>query len=391
MSGNNISELNNLFAQINQVSGGQIGSQTFANGSMSFNDVAWFSNAVQGLVKKALSLFEKFANQEAKAAQKEVNNQTKKANDIQKKSEEVGVKLEGNFTDIASSIEEQSSIVANAVEQIQETQKSLEEKQKQIEELVKQIEEKQKSLEGKTPEEQAVILGEIQGLASQISDIGITIQEDETLQNLTAAVENTSKSIDEATEQMTVVEQDGIGQIQQLGQQAAEVTTEVTQTGVTGGTNKATGIAAEKAANAASSNVFTGTSVAPKLYQLAQDQSAAGNTRISSIAGNINRIAQGIGGLNNATQIIGNFQNTIGAAVDNYATAYGSWNTAVEPVITSIGSFTTIAEGVEELNEAVETDLKSTGAVTDKDNENNDEEKLQTQKFDINKLRQFGL
>ena len=190
---------------------------------------------------------------------------------------------------------------------------------------------------------------------------------------------------------MTVVEQDGIGQIQQLGQQAAEVTTEVTQTGVTGGTNKATGIAAEKAANAASSNVFTGTSVAPKLYQLAQDQSAAGNTRISSIAGNINRIAQGIGGLNNATQIIGNFQNTIGAAVDNYATAYGSWNTAVEPVITSIGSFTTIAEGVEELNEAVETDLKSTGAVTDKDNENNDEEKLQTQKFDINKLRQFGL
>lgn len=408
MSGNNISELNNLFAQINQISGDKIGTQKFADGSMSFNDVAWFSNAVQGLgsdstpeqkaaniqglVKKALSIFEKFANSEAKAAQKEVKNETKKSEELLKKSQEVGVALEGKFTDIASSIEEQTSIVEDASKLIKETQKSLEEKQKQIEELAKQIEEKQKSLEGKTPKEQAVILGEIQGLAAAIANIGISIQEDnENLQNLTTTVENTSKNIDDAAQQMTVIEQDGAAQIQQLGQQAGAITAEVSQTGVTGGTNKVTGIAAEKAANAASSNVFTGASVAPKLHQLAQDQGAAGNTRISSIAGNINRIAQGIGGLNNAAQIISNFQNSIGGAVDNYAAAYGSWNTAVEPVITSIGSLTAITEGVEELNEAVETDLASVGNVSDKENENNTQAELQTLNFDINKLRQFGI
>lgn len=425
---NELSELNNLYAQLNQISGGQVGSQTFAKGSVSFNDVAWFSNAVQGLdsdsspeqkastiqglVQKALSLFDKLASREAKAAQQEVKNETKKTEELLKKSQELGMTLEGKFSDISSSIDSQTEIVTDAVKLIDETKKSLEEKQKEIEAIVAQIEAKQKELAtASTPEKQAAKLAEIQGFAQQIADIGISIEADnENLKNLSAAVEDTNKEIETATQNMTVVEQDGAGQIQQLAQEAGRNTTEVTTTNVTGGTNQATSAAAEAAANAASTNIFTGTSVAPKLQQVAQDQGSAANIRLSSIASNINKIAQGIGSLNNATNIISSFQNSIGSSLDNYATQIGSWNTAIEPVITSIGSFANIAEGATELDQAVKTDLGSLGfevnengelkeTQTSNNNAQNDDtndaqgnkqQELETPKFDIKKLS-FGL
>lgn len=423
MTAFDVSQLNNLYAQINQVSGNTLGSSSFGQGMASYNDIAWFGNAISNLgsedasaeqkaatvnqlVQKAVSLFDKLMNKEAKVAQEEVKQQTKKTEDLLKKSQNLNMKLDGELSDISSSIEDQTAIVTEATETIAETQKSLEEKQEQIQEVVKKIEAEQAKLASeKDPQKQAEILATIQGLASEIATIGVSIsEENEQLQNLTTAVEDSTKDIENATEKMSVVEQDGIAQVQQLTQEEVQTVSEVTKTSVTGATNEATGAAAEAAAEAASSNIFSGTSVAPKLYRLAQDQNSAGATRLSSIAGNINRISQGIGSLTNNTQIIASFQTSIGSAIDNYATQFGSWNTAAEPVITSLGSFAGIAEGVEELNESVETDLGSIGyevnekgeaeKTEDKDSKENTSEKdveLLTPNFDINKLNQFGI
>lgn len=429
-----LTQLNNLYSQIDQLSGYSIGSTEFGKGMSSYNEIAWFGNAVNSLgseeasaeqkaatvnqlVQKALSLFEKFANKEAKVAQQEVATQTKQTEDLLKKSQDLNMKLEGEFSDISSSIDAETAIVTEATEMIAETQKSLEEKQEEVNKLVSKIEEEQAKLAATNdPQEQAEILANIQGIATEISNIRVSIEaENEQLQNLTAAVEDTTKDIESATERMGVVEQDGIAQLQQLSQEEVQALTEVTTTSTTGATNEATGAAAEAAANAASTNIITGSSVAPKLHQLAQDQNAAGSTRLSSIAGNINRISQGIGTLSNNTQIIASFQTSVGGALDNYATQLGSWNTAVQPVITSLGSFANVAIGVEELNQSVESDLgvlganadsattnSTTDANTTSTAPNNTEQgsstiapeqntELLTPKFDIKKLQQFGV
>ena len=371
-------DLNNLFKEIGKLSQSS-SSGNSSTTSTQFVNTIWGvaqdggnivngsaeqkSQAIQGLVKKAFSLVEMLTNQEAKTAKKEVDNENKKTEDLRQKSEQTKVEMEGEFSEIVSSIDDQSGIVTEATEEIGNIQKSVEEKQKEIQDIVEQIEAKQKELATeKDPQKQAVLLGEIQGLATQITNVGTTIQDDKkNLDNLTTAVDNTLENINTSTQKMEVVQQDGVAKIQQFTAEAKQNTAEVAQTGVQGTTNKVTGAAAEKAANAASSNIFTGASVAPKLQKVAMDQNQACDTRLSSIATNIGRIAQGVGSLSGATQIIEQFRTSIGKSLDDYATLVGSWGTSVEPIVTSIGSFETVTEGVNQLNETVNTDLGSIG------------------------------
>lgn len=373
-------DLNNLFKEIGKLSqsssstgSSSTNSTHFVNtifgvaqdgGNIVNGSVEQKSQAIQGLVNKALSLVEMLTNQESKAAKKEVENENKKTESLRQQSEQTKVKMEGEFSEIASSIDEQSSIVTEATEEIGNIQKSVEKKQKEIQDIVEQIEAKQKELkaEKKDPQKQAALLGEIQGLAAQITTVGTTIQDDQkNLENLTTAVDNTLENINTSTQKMEVVQQDGVAKIQQFTAEATQNTAEVTQTGVQGTTNKVTGAAAETAANAASSNLFTGASVAPKLRKVAMDQNQAGDTRLSSIATNIGRIAQGVGNLSGAVQIIEQFRTSIGNSLNGYAELVGSWGTSVEPLVTSIGSFETVTEGVNQLNETVNTDLGSIG------------------------------
>lgn len=355
-SGSNVSSSDNNFAGSiwNIVQNGQ---------AVASGDDQQKAQAIQGLVKNALSLIEMFTNQEAKTAKKEVDNENKKTEALRQKSEQTKIKMEGDFSEIASSIDDQSDIVTEATEEIGNIQKSVEEKQKEIQDIVEQIEAKQKELAAENdPQKQAALLGEIQGLAAQITTVGTTIQDDQkNLENLTTAVDNTLENINASTQKMEVVQQDGVAKIQQFTAEATQNATEVAQTGVQATKNKVTAAAAETAAKAANSNIFTGASVAPKLQKVAMDQNQAGDTRLSSIATNIERIAQGVGNLSGAVQIIEQFRTSIGNSLNGYAELVGSWGTSVEPLVTSIGSFETVTEGVNQLNETVNTDLGSIG------------------------------
>lgn len=430
----NVSELNKLYAQINQVSGNSLSGTSFGQGMQSYNDIAWFSNAIgtvgednaspeqkasaiQAMVEKALSIFEKFANKEAQAASKEVLKETKASQELVTRSENLKINLEGSLSDIQTDIESQSGIITEAQESLIEVQESIEKKQQEIEDIVKEIEAKQKELaNAKTPEEKASILTVIQCYAAEISNIGLSIEADATnLQNLQEAVDNTVTEIEASTQNLANTEQNGLQKLAEQANSVGNLGIEVTETGTKGTTNKATAVAAGRAADAASTNVFTGSSIATKLRMTENDQNQASSKRLGSIAGNLNKLAQGIGGLSNATQVIATFQNTIGGALDNYIGLIGQWDTALEPVITSIGSFTGIAEGVEELNTSVDTDLKNLASevggedLQDTNSENSDNNnnanntdseesenistsvELETPKFDVQKLRSFGI
>lgn len=426
MSFNVNTELNNLFSTLGKLNGASFGSSS--NGSLTTSDyinsvftaggsVAALAQAetseqkaqiVDQLVKQALSIFTKLVANEAQKAKSEVKKQDTKTSKLVEESREVGVKLEGDFKEVADSVEAQNKIVADATKLIEKTQKSIEKKQEEIAKIVDKIEEERSKLEGKTPEQKAEILATIQGLAGEIASIGATIEVDnEQLQSLTEVVSDATSNIETATEKMTVIEEDGAAQIAQLSQDATQSGVEVAQTATEGVINETTGAALQTAASTASSNLITGTTIAPKLYQSANDQNKAGLTRLSSVQTNINRIAQGIGGLTNATQIAAQFKTSIGSALGDFAGAIGSWETAVAPVITGLGSFADVAVAAEELNEAAEADLETLGfdvnekgKVEKVENQNeapeanteaNNGEDLATQTFDIERLRTFGI
>ena len=95
--------------------------------------------------------------------------------------------------------------------------------------------------------------------------------------------------------------------------------------------------------------------------------SSASSTRLTSIAGNVNKLAQGIGGLSNATQVLAGFQHSIGGALNNYSELFGQWDAQLQPAIVSLGSFDLLTQGVEELNTVVETDLGNLGFEVDEE------------------------
>lgn len=428
-----VSQLNRLFNDIDAVSGGNIGSRPIGNSPVSYNDVAWFANAIatasteeatpeqkanaiKGMAEKAINVFEKImekiGNNEKNVAKKEVSKENKASQELVEKSKKLEAKLDGSLGDIQANIEDQTAIVTEAQEILAKTQESIKEKQKEIEAIIAEIEKKQQELAAaETPEEKAAILGEIQGYAGDIAEISITIEDEaETIANLTEAVDDTVADIEASTQKLAETEQAGI---QELGEQAAEagkLGTDVTKTATTGGVNQAEEKALEAAAEAASSNAATGASIAPKLYMAANDKGQAASTRLQSIAGNISKLAQGIGGLSNATQVLAGFQNTIGGALNSYSELFGQWDTQLQPAITGLGTFDLLSAGLEELNTAVETDLSNLGADSEEvgavqkseevDNEGAEEKSEQaeegkleteTEKFDTQKLRTFGI
>lgn len=386
MAAFDVSQLNNLFKKIDSVSGGT-GSKPIGNTGVSYNDIAWFANAVttasteeltpeqkasmvNGLVEKALKIFESvMGNREAQAAKKETDKETKATQELLEKSKNLEAQLEGDLSAIQGNIEAQTAIITEAQGLLTKTQDAITEKQKQIEEKIKQIEEKQTALRNaKTDEEKAAILAEIQGFAVEIAEISATIEVDsENIANLTEAVDDTVVDIEASTQKLAETQEQGL---QTLGEQAAEAgkqTADVVETSTTGNINKAEKEVLQKTAETSSSNPITGSTIAPKLYMAASDKEQAASTRLGSIQTNMNKIAQGIGGLSNATQVLAGFQNSIGGALNNYSEMFGQWEAQLQPVILSLGSFDTLATGLDELNTAVETDLETLSAEVDKD------------------------
>lgn len=344
--------INSVFEQGTNIIGNA--SSGNSDGSVSEED---YKKIAQDAIKKILSMVSK----EAGTAKKEVDGQSKQATSVTEKSKNLGIKLEGSFSEISQSISTQNDIVEEATQNITKVQEKVKEKQEKINEIVEKIQAAQEKLsQTQDPQEQAALLNEINGYATNITGITQSIQtEQATMDNLTATVEKTVEKMESGTENMTVVQEEGQTQIRQLTQESSNCSKDVTQTGVKGAQNKVTAETARAAAEAAASNIFTSSTVATKLNQTAADQDQASSTRLNGLKSNITKIMQGIGNLTNNTEVLSSFCNSIGSSIHQYVNAIGSWDSIANPVIESIGSFETVGTGVEELTQTVETDLSS--------------------------------
>lgn len=367
------------------------------------------ANMIKSTINTVMSLIDKITNQEAKAAREEVQRNKKAADELQKEQEKSRAELQSSIDTIQGDIETESTVVTDSTKSLEDVNKELAEKQAELNAIVQEIEEQQKLLaEAKTPKEKAAILGQIQGLSGQISELVGSLGELQSqVEELSQSVENAVTNIETAKGNAVTVQQDGQMEILKLVQEGGTLLTQNTSTQVKGVTNQGVGAGLQAAAEAASSNMFSA-GAAPKLYRAANDQSTAGDTRTSGSLANLQTVLQGIGGLKDNTSLLSHFETAIGSALDAFSGAVGSWNTSVDPVITSIGSFEAVKTGNEELNAAVTSDLSSLGytaevdesgevTVTKEDNGEEEEQnsdnsqvELQTSQFDVQaKLNPF--
>lgn len=354
------------------------------------------TSGIQNLLNKALSLIEQISigNNETKKAKLEVNNNNKKAQELDKQVEQTKSELEAEINNITAELDGHIELIEKAKTNVEASSEELQAKLEALKTIQEQIQTKQAALKQSTkPEEQNQLLGEIKALASLIPALTANLSNiQQTLTEESESVANAYTEVETLKGNTVELQTNTEDKISSLVSFAANNIKNNIKTAATGtAQNIPTGAAATAAAEAASINFITSASAA-KLFKVGNDQTGAGTIRISGAATTLQTLQQGIGNINNASNILASFNNAIGSSLGNFDEIIGSWNDTIEPIITSIGSIDcqAIEDGSKELSSAVDTDLAAleTASKNENSNSNNTEIKndLQTSKFDISKL-----
>lgn len=317
------------------------------------------SAAIQSLINQAMNLVNKLVNIQASANNK-VREDREKARKVEEEAVATEQELNSNMQQIGSEIDGQTQIVENASLEIQESQEALAAKEEKINKIIKQIQTEQEALKNATTiEEKRAILGTIETLGLDISSLMADISSyQETLENATSVVEAAFTNIETAKGNAVQKQQDGQLKVIENTQEAAEATSSTVATQAEGVKNITLGTALEASATAEIFIPIVGGVVSSQSAQKGAELIAAGTTETTGSLTNLQSLLQGIGKVSNNTQLLSTFKTAIGGALNTFNSSIGSWNAAVQPMITSIGSLTSgaIDEQVAVLQGAVEAD-----------------------------------
>lgn len=342
------------------------------------------ANGVQSLVNNIMGMIAKLGTGEATAAGSEVAKNTQNTNKTVTATEEQVAKFQSDFEGIQQNIETENQKIEAANKNAEELQKELDEKQKEVEERLALISAFQQQLGATTdPVEQKNLLAAI---TKELGNLNGCF---ESINTLKGQLESRSKEVEDAyskladySTQANETQEDGIQNLENLAAQAQQNAQDNTKTQTTAPVNQATSAEAASAAAAASSNVFTGSSIAPKLYRIAADQGSAGSIRAIGASTVWAQMAQGIGKLTNGAEILTSYNNTIGSALSRCEDLVGSWNNNLSPMINSFGSIDNAAQQIEsKLKPAVEQDNKTVDAEIEKQGIEYKEDTQKTDQF----------
>ena len=304
-------------------------------------------------------IWSKLISNESQAAKTEVTKQEQAISETEQTINKSGYKIKISLNEFENDSLSQQEIIEKATKALEERNKIIEKEQQEVDKIIQQINEKQQALAAASndPETARSILGEIQGLSGELANhlaiidsVKAEIAElSEISANAFDEMENVRNKANEDINEEVATTQ---AAIKEEINEAANVAT----TSATGASNEARGVAFDTAAVAAETNVFTAPT-AIKLEQAAADQHSAGATRISGAMSNFRMLQQGIGSLTSNTQLLSSFSNAIGMRESRFSNMIGSFNSILEPSITSLGSFDALGSITADLDNAVALDL----------------------------------
>ena len=339
------------------------------------------ANAVQSLVNNIMGMLSKLGDGEAAAASSEVNSNQNSANKTvsftEKEKSSINEKLESN----SSQIESENKTLETAGKDAAELQKQIEEEQKKIQESLQNINTLQQQLGAETdPVEQKKLLSAITNELTAMNGSFTLVADLKTkLSDNCSQVEGAGKNLEKlATDSAETVE-NGANRLKELSGQAQQDAQKNTQTQTKAPINAATSAELASAAAAASSNIFTGSTVAQKLYRSSTDQGIASSVREAGAVEVWTKISQSISNVVGSFNTISAYDNTIGSAFKGSEGLIGSWANTLQPMITSVGSIETLQQDVEgKLQPAISKDNNTVDAQLEKEGKTVDTKSQET-------------
>lgn len=329
------------------------------------------ANGILNLVDKAMGLVKKLANLQA-AAQDKVAQNSKDANEVIEDNRKTEAELNQSMFDIGQEISTHADTVKDATAQMEKAQEDLNKTQEQINEIIKQIEEKQAELTNTVdPEEQKALLDEIYSLGMSITELTAStaeIQEafDTASETIIKAVDN----IETAKGNSVEIQTEGQQQIIKGVQEATQTGAETAATQASGVSDIATGEAIVASSTATNFIPVAGAAISSTAAQKGQELISAGTTKTTGSLTNLQKVAQGIGGLQNNTILLSTFENAIGGALKSFDDMVGGWNNVVTPLITSLGTLGTEGVYTTQAQSLAETVLKDQETITEYQEQN---------------------
>jgi hypothetical protein len=321
---------------------GELLSGTYSLGSNgSSTNTETILNKVQSIMTKVLSEINTNSDSEAKKSTKANDKRLKETSDnIEKTNQAVTTKLE----EIMSQCETSSTTIQNALDRIEELGGDdgvIQEAQQKLDKKLEEINKQKEILNNPNskPEERQAALSTMLNAISGINELVELVNEYQ------AEIDSLSTDVNNESENLTslVTEKD---ETVQEGQESAIANAtdlqsdlaETTDLAVTSLGKTALGEGQEAAADAASSNMFT-SSAAIELRQSATDKLSAGATLMSGAIQGLKTI-----GSANSSNSAGvgywiNFANGLGTYAESAQTLVGSYNSQVQPMIESIGTW----------------------------------------------------
>ena len=361
----------NLFKEVENILGQ---STSFAGGSSaSFNDIAWFSNAVQGCqdiasdnsskktsgIQTIMNLVVGFINSKLSAEQ-ETSESNENINEGKSSGEKVQKTTQEQINDIIASVGDNVKSINDALDA--------------IEKLGGDDSEGLVGLQAQLEEQKALIKKAIETLKNSKDEKEVE-KALETIKTCQAVIGTLVERVDEITEEInkktatvenltTIVEaqQGNAEKILAEGLKAIEgIVLETSKEGITnvsyvakGGQEVAEGTEIQAAVAAVEVGTLgAGTGVVAGVEKKAIDLIEAGGIHISKGSSNLLSLGSVLGTLGDSMKDVSAYSTAIGSALDAAQEIIGSYSNTAKGLITSTGSWSTIKSANEELDKAV--------------------------------------
>ena len=361
-----------------------LGTASTQSGGSSYDDIAWFANAIgvlQGgddaqkvnvftsMAEKVLGIFSDLGTRDAVNATKDVKQDDKKIDENKKDIEKTYEQLNDKLQDILDKCNENRDTVEAALRTIDEIggdKGKIKEKEEELEAQVKIIDEAKEKLNNKDtkPEERAnaisAILGAvgvINGLVEEVNGFKTQISEQQDI--VTAA----SDEIEEYAGKMQGIVSEGVQETQALAQEVTKLTAEETQTQVDGLQKTTLGSGQVATGEAMQSSLF-GSAMGTKLVASGTSKISGGKTLMVGAINGYKELASNATDINSGFQYFTNFAQGIGEFGQGIQDLVGAFNANVDPMITSIGTWESVAEGNRQLEEYIADYSQKVGFAT---------------------------
>lgn len=333
------------------------------------------AQAATGLMQKIISFASSaIANREAEAqktstknnndAQKASNKQKDAKAELDKKIDEVNGKVETNLSNINSLIEDLKSQGENVSSY-----------EAEVENIKKDIEKKQEELKSEQdPEKQQQILDELSALTEKLDGVYAKVQaaSEETEKTATEA-EDVEKEMENNIEEGASAIEDSVDEVNEIAAESGQVATQNVQASQQATQDAQAGTVYEAmAATMAASSVFSfgATSGQAARYQmLATDAFAGSSTGFSGAISSQQTVLNCLGGLQGNLQALSTFANGLGGYNSDFSGSLDAFNAFKNPLLTSIGSFSSIPSVTQNMEQNIESDKERISAAEQEERE----------------------